>query len=408
MTEKKFPDGFYWGAATASYQVEGGIYNTDWAKAATEGRVPECGEACDHYNRYEADFDIAKSLGHTAHRLSIEWSRIEPEEGKFDHDAIEHYRNVLQALNRRGIKPFVTLWHWTLPLWLSHSGGIERKDFPEVFARYAAYVVKELKDETEHFSTLNEPYSVIINGWLQGEFPPFRRFSLLNFLKVRGDDVDGKKTKNDWLAPIKFFTLANVLAKAHNLAYKSIKQVSPQTQVSIVFQIHAINAVGGLYSKIVSYLENWHRNHRFLKKVYKQCDVLGINYYFSTDVGGSKVYPKTDMGWDSRPEGIYQALMMAKRYQKPIFVAEAGCADEKDTFRAEYITKTVRGIHKAITDGVQVKGYMYWSLLDNYEWAHGFSKRFGLVEINYETQERTIRPSAYVYKKICEQNTVLE
>src|SRR3989338_8126214 len=357
MTEKKFPDGFYWGAATASYQVEGGIYNTDWAKAATEGRVPECGEACDHYNRYEADFDIAKSLGHTAHRLSIEWSR---------------------------------------------------KDFPEVFARYAAYVVKELKDETEHFSTLNEPYSVIINGWLQGEFPPFRRFSLLNFLKVRGDDVDGKKTKNDWLAPIKFFTLANVLARAHNLAYKSIKQVSPQTQVSIVFQIHAINAVGGLYSKIVSYLENWHRNHRFLKKVYKQCDVLGINYYFSTDVGGSKVYPKTDMGWDSRPEGIYQALMMAKRYQKPIFVAEAGCADEKDAFRAEYITKTVRGIHQAITDGVQVKGYMYWSLLDNYEWAHGFSKRFGLVEINYETQERTIRPSAYVYKKICEQNTVLE
>jgi beta-glucosidase len=403
-----FPKDFYWGAATASYQVEGGIDNTDWAVAAKEGRVPVCGLACDHFNRYESDFDIAKSLGHTAHRLSVEWARIEPEEGKFDEVAIAHYRAVLRALNQRGIKPFVTLWHWTLPTWLSHTGGIERKDFPQLFARYTAFVVDALKDETEHFSTLNEPYSVIINGWLQGEFPPFRRFPLLDRLKISGDDIDSRQTKKEWLAPFKFFTLANVLARAHNEAYTAIKRVSPTTQVSIVFQIHVFNHSNSFYSKLIAGFENWQRNHRFLKMVEKNCDVLGINYYFSSDVGSKRIYPKTDMGWDSRPEGIYQALKLVKQYQKPIFVAEAGCADANDSFRADYIRKTVIGIHQAISEGVMVKGYMYWSLLDNYEWAHGFAKRFGLVAINYETQERTIRPSAYVYKKICEENGVVE
>jgi len=405
---KKFPEGFHWGAATASYQVEGGIENNDWAEAAKQGTVPLCGQACDHFNRYEADFDIAKSLGHNAHRLSLEWARIEPEEGQFDQEAILHYRRVLQALEARGIEPYVTLWHWTLPTWLALSGGIERKDFSAVFARYASFVVNELHTEARHFSTLNEPYSIIINGWLQGEFPPFKRFPLLDGFKITGDDVDSKKTKPEWLAPIKYFTLANILARAHNEAYSAIKKISPNTKVSIVFQIHVFNDSGSLYSKIISYFENWHRNHRFLRMVINQCDVLGINYYFSSDVGSKKVYPKTDMGWDSRPEGIYEALMLVKRYQKPIFVAEAGCADAGDSFRADYIKATVEGICRAILAGVKVEGFMYWSLLDNYEWAYGFAKRFGLVAINYATQERSIRPSAYVYKKICEDNGIVE
>jgi beta-glucosidase len=174
MSERKFPDGFYWGAATASYQVEGGIENNDWAKSAREGRVPVCGIACDHYNRYEEDFDLAKSLGHTAHRLSIEWARIEPEEGKFDEEAIEHYRKVLKALRARGLKPFVTIWHFTLPLWFSESGGFERKDSPQIFARYAAYAVSKLGDLCEHFSTMNEPNVYASQGWINGEWPPFK------------------------------------------------------------------------------------------------------------------------------------------------------------------------------------------------------------------------------------------
>ena len=126
MSEKKFPEGFFWGAATASYQVEGGIENCDWAKAATDGRVPVCGQACAHYTRFKEDFDLAKSLSHNAHRFSIEWARIEPVQGQFNEEAIAHYREVLNALRERGISPFITLWHFTLPLWFSESGGFER------------------------------------------------------------------------------------------------------------------------------------------------------------------------------------------------------------------------------------------------------------------------------------------
>ena len=129
--KKTFPEGFYWGSATASYQVEGGIENTDWAEAARQGRVPECGAACEHYTRYEADFDLARELGHTAHRLSVEWARIEPVPGKFDSQAIAHYRQVLTALHDRGLKPYVTIWHFTLPLWFSEKGGFEQKNAPE-------------------------------------------------------------------------------------------------------------------------------------------------------------------------------------------------------------------------------------------------------------------------------------
>ena len=173
---KIFPKNFYWGAATASYQVEGGILNTDWAKAASEGRVPPCDRACDHYHRFESDFDIAKSLGHNGHRFSVEWARIEPEKGKFNQEEIEHYRQVLLALKERGITPFITIWHFTLPLWFSESGGFERKDAPEVFARYAAYVVSQLSDLCQFYSTMNEPNVVGSNGWLRGSWPPFKRF----------------------------------------------------------------------------------------------------------------------------------------------------------------------------------------------------------------------------------------
>src|SRR3990167_1120515 len=180
---REFPEGFYWGAATASYQVEGGIENCDWAQAAREGKVPPCGRAADHYHRYEADFDIAESLGHNCHRISVEWARIEPEEGKFDEKEIEHYLAVIAALRARHIKPFVTLWHFTLPLWFSESGGWERKDAPEIFARYCGYVARKLGNDCRHFATINEPNVFVSQGWLAGDWPPFVKWSGLGFLK---------------------------------------------------------------------------------------------------------------------------------------------------------------------------------------------------------------------------------
>ena len=151
MIEKKFPEGFYWGAATASYQVEGGIENTDWAQAALDERVPACGLACDHYHRFNEDFAIAASLGHNAHRFSIEWARIEPEEGKFDMREIEHYKNVLKSMHSHGLIPFVTLWHFTLPEWFAQRGGFKKKENIGFFVRYCSIVVDNLKDHCRNF-----------------------------------------------------------------------------------------------------------------------------------------------------------------------------------------------------------------------------------------------------------------
>jgi len=205
MYEKQFPDGFYWGAATASYQVEGGIEHNDWAQAAREGRVPPCGRACDHYNRYAVDFDIAQELGHTAHRFSVEWARIEPEEGVFNAEAILHYRAVLKALKDRNITPFVTIWHFTLPLWFSESGSFERDDAPEIFARYAAYVVEELGDLCDHFSTMNEPNVFGSNGWLRGSWPPFKRFLLTDKIAITNSGRTYESKTHKGLEPVKLY-----------------------------------------------------------------------------------------------------------------------------------------------------------------------------------------------------------
>lgn len=406
---KQFPKNFYWGAATASYQVEGGIENCDWAKAARDGRVPAAGRACDHYNRYEEDFDIAKSLGHNAHRFSIEWARIEPEEGKFDMKEIEHYKKVLKALHKRNIEPFITLWHFTLPLWFSERGGWEKKDAPELFARYCAYVVTELGDLCTHFSTINEPNVYTTHGWLYGAWPPFKRGKIL-WKKIGKEDGTSERTSAtiSFGNIFKYFKVTKMLTRAHRAAYQEIKKVVPRAQVGIVKHVHYFHGHRGpqniLLARVMTYLQSL----RYLNSIMDSCDEIGLNYYRNTGYGEVREYKLTDMGWKVAPEFIYQVLMLLKRYNKPVVIAEAGLADADDSDRAEYITKQVEATWRAIQDGVDVRGHMYWSLLDNYEWALGYEKRFGLVEIDYETLERTIRPSAYVYKKICEQNGLIE
>ncbi len=404
---KKFPDDFFWGAASASYQVEGGIENTDWAQAAREGRVPPCGIACDHYNRYEEDFDIAKSLGHTAHRMSVEWARIEPEEGKFNLEAIQHYQDVAKALQARGIHPGITLWHFTLPLWFSESGGFERKDAPEIFARYCAFVVEHLKDYCHHYSTMNEPIVFASNGWMRGTWPPFKRFLLLDGISITNSGRQHEARYKKGIRP--FFLYLHVvknLARAHNAAYVAIKRVLLASDVSVVKHVILFHANRNPLNRVVAKFMNWWWTHWFMGMVHDKCDSIGLNYYFHRKFGDTRTYEKSDMNWDIYPEGIYDCLMMLKRYNKPLYVAESGIADEKDVHRGDYITNQVRGVWRAIQEGADVRGHFYWSLLDNYEWALGFEKRFGLVEIDYTTLERKIRPSAYVYKQICTSNAV--
>lgn len=399
-----FPNNFYWGAATASYQVEGWNENTDWAKAGKAGRVPLAGRLADHYHRYEEDFDIAKRLGHNAHRLSIEWSRIEPREGYFDEVEIEHYRKVLKALRKRKLEPFVTLWHFTLPLWFSESGGFERKDAPEIFARYCSFVTGELGDLCSHFATINEPNVYATHGYLYGAWPPFKR-GQIGWKKIGKEDGTSERARAT--AKFKhFFTYLRVtknLAGAHNAAYVAIKAVSPQVSVSVVKHVHYFsnsrNPLYWLRARLMKYLQTY----SFMNKVVASCDEVGLNYYRSTYYGIERAYTYTDMDWKITPEDIYGALHMLARYKKPIYVAEAGLADRADSIRAQYIEKQIDGVSRALQDGIDIRAHLYWSLIDNYEWALGTEKCFGLVAINYETLERTIRPSAWRYKELIEQ-----
>ena len=389
--EMKFPAGFYWGSATSAYQVEGGIENNDWAEAARQGKVTPAGRACDHYNRYEEDFDIAKSLGQNAHRFSVEWSRVEPEEGKFDEIEIEHYRKVLKALRERGIEPFVTLWHFTLPIWFAHMGGFENKKAPFYFSRYCEYVVKNLgqgSDAPRFWITINEPSIFALMGFLNGVGPPFKKwychFGLFRYLQ----------------------TMEN-LATSHNVAYQRIKTMNPGFQIGVATQNMNFESNGNPLNRLLAKFSIWFFwNHKFLQKIRGCQDFVGLNYYIHKKFGDKTVYEKNDRGWDIYPKGIYNVLMELRRYRKPVYVTENGIADAKDDRRAKFINDHLYWVRRAIDDKIDVRGYFYWSLLDCFEWECGFGPRFGLAEVDLKTMERQIKPSAYEYKKICNDNSL--
>lgn len=386
MQELKFPDGFLWGSATSSYQIEGGIEKNDWAQAARDGRVPAAGKACDSYNRYEEDFDIARSLSQNAHRFSIEWSRIEPEEGKFDEQAIEHYRKVMQALRDRGMEPFVTLYHWTLPIWFVERGHWLADDSHKIFARFVEKVAGEYKDLVTYWITINEPLIYSNGGFLRGNWPPFNK-NIFRSLKV-----------------------LRRLVMSHNVAYDIIKQTNPNARIGIAKNNINFESDHNPLNYLVSRFMIYFWNHRFLGKIQHKQDFIGLNYYFHKKFGSKDIYKKSDMDWDIYPQGMYNLLMELKRYHKPIYITENGLADAKDQNRTKFVKDHLYWVHRAINppagDGADVRGYFYWSLLDNFEWTHGFDPRFGLVEMNYDTMERRIRSSAYEYKKICESNSL--
>lgn len=377
-----FPRGFYFGAATSAHQVEGGNRNdwTEWEKEDAKRLAEEAalrqaqgapwadhilknypnplqpenyisGKAADHYNRYEEDFDIAKKLGHNAHRFSVEWSRIEPEEGKFNQKEIEHYRKVIQALRERGLEPFVTLWHWTNPVWIRDIGGWENPGAVEYFTRYAEKITRSL-ESVRYWITINEPEVYSLNSYLLGVRPP-QKISIFKYLRV---------VKN--------------LTRAHQKAYEAI---------------HSSSVKAGITQHNVYF-------DRFLHEIKDHQDFIGVNYYQYR--GGRGRNRKSDMGWSIYSEGIYHVLKSLKKYNKPIYVTENGLADARDTHRGEFIREHVDWIKKAAEENVDVRGYFYWSLLDNFEWDKGFWPRFGLVEVDYKTMARKIRPSALVYRDI--------
>jgi len=396
----EFPKGFLWGAATSAHQVEGGNQNnwSEWEKKNAERLSRESGEkyppenyisgrACDHYNRYKEDFALAKNLGHNATRFSIEWSRVEPEEGKFDEAAITHYRDVIKTCRGLGLEPFVTLWHWTLPLWLSVKGGVLTKNFGFYFSRYAEKMAREFP-EVSFWITLNEPEIYSTNSYLKGAWTPQKK-NLFSYLRVLDN-----------------------LANAHKLVYDAIKKINPETKIGIAKNNVYFESSGGFINDLLKKTADWNWNDGFLKRMASYQDFIGLNHYFHNQInygfGKNKNKKTSDMGWELYPEGIYRCLVDLKKYGKPVYITENGLADAKDEKREWFIKESLKNVYRAISEGVDVRGYLHWSLLDNFEWDKGFWPRFGLVEINYETFGRKIRPSAYSYKKICETNSLEE
>lgn len=393
----KFPKDFLWGVSTSAYQIEGGIIN-DWSQweqsklriknLELRNKNPKdfiCGRACDSYNRYEEDAKLVKDLNCGAYRLGIEWARIEPEQGKWDLKEVECYRNVLQSLRNNNLKVVLTLWHWTNPVWLSELGGWANKKVVEHFSRYAEFVVNELGDLVDYWLTLNEPMVQVVNGYLVGKFPPNKK------------------------SPLKACRVFHNLVKAHKAAYKIIHNRYPQAKVSITQLVNYFEPARkwcpielGL-TKVFHYFGN----DKFLEKIKNDVDYIGLDYYFHDRIVWHPPFIKnedgetTDMGWEIYPEGIYQVLKYLAKFKKPIIIIENGLADAKDDRRANFIREHLRYIHKAISEGVPVRGYFHWSLLDNFEWAEGFGPKFGLYSVDRKTFKRVPRPSAKIYAEIC-------
>lgn len=398
----KFPENFLWGAATSAYQVEGDNCLSDWWPWEEKACKEKSGKACCHYEFYEQDFDLAKSLYHNAHRFSIEWARIEPENEEFSEEALIHYQKVLFALRARGLEPIVTLHHFTNPLWLSKLGGWENPKSSAYFARYCDFVVRGLAQNVRYWITINEPTIYVSHAYLFGVWPPqAKSFS------------QAKRVENQMIA-------------AHIQSYRLIHKIYgdrklPKPSVSISQHMMALVPCDkSLKNRLAAYLRHKLFNEGYLDTFarHKTLDFIGVNYYsrqlvdlkkwgfrnLAVDVCEKNHSPvkKNSLGWDIYPEGLYQVLLKLKKYKLPVIITENGICTPDDNLRWEFIRDHLKNIHQAIQEGMPVTGYLYWSLLDNFEWDKGFAPRFGLIDVDYNTQKRMVRESARKFGRVCE------
>lgn len=406
-----FPKRFFWGASTSSHQVEGGTVNQwsvwelahakelaqtahqrlgslpNWDKIKAQAEDPSnyvSGRAVDHYHHYREDFKLASSLGLNAFRFGIEWSRIEPEEGSWNEEAIKHYKNYIADLRKQNLEPFLNIWHWTFPSWFSEKGGFKNSANLKYFERFVAKVAEELIDDVTYIITINEPNVYASFSYGLGEWPP------------------GEK---NWLT---FLRVYRNLTKVHNRAYKILKQHKPSAQIGVAQQLANIqakrphNVFDEVSTKWMRYFWNWW----FINRIHRYQDFVGFNYYFTDYYTGflSRKNPKvpvSDLGWYMEPEGLYPLLVRTwVRFKKPIFITENGVADANDQYRRWWIEESIVAMERAISEGVDLRGYFHWSLLDNFEWAYGWWPKFGLVAVDRENgMKRTIRPSAKWFAK---------
>ena len=409
-----------WGTATSAHQVEGNNRFNDWWvwEQAGKGAGPS-GVACEQYRLFREDFRMARSLGHTAHRFSLEWSRLEPREGEWDESAFGHYDEVFDALDREGLEAVVTLHHFTNPIWFAEKGGWLHPGAADQFAAYVKQVARRYGHRVRFWITLNEPLIYVYKGFIEGQWPP------------------GEKSIE------KAFRVVRAFIRAHISAYQILHDACKNSEcwVSIAHHMTAFTPCRpySMLDRLSIFFRDWFVNRLLFRTLLsgflfypgvffeklsakKTLDFLGINYY-SRDfirfggLGGmsqfgtvcvkdhhlQEVAGLNDLGWEIYPKGIYELVSSLRSLGLPILITENGVCTQDDSLRGRFITDHLDQLKKARQEGVPIFGYFYWSLVDNFEWNEGFRPRFGIVEVDYASQKRKIRPSSQVLKKGCEE-----
>ncbi len=384
----EFPDGFLWGVATAAHQIEGGNWNCDWwdFEHAPDTKVVEpSGDACDSFHRYPDDIRLVKELGLGAYRFSIEWARIEPEEGFFSRSALDHYRRMLACCHEHGVLPVVTFHHFTTPRWLAAQGGWENPAAADRFARFCERAVAQLGDLIGMGCTINEPNVVAAAGYLVGEFPP------------------GRKDFEAW------GRVSDVFLDAHPKAYQAIKAGPGEFPLGLTIAMGDWWAPEGCEEKLASVR---HSYEGVFCEAARGDDYVGVQAYSRTRLderglptGPEEGTPVLDMGYEYWPQSVEVAIRYAAELARvPIFVTESGIGTTDDEQRIRYLGEALQGVGRTLDDGIEVRGYFCWSLLDNFEWNHGYGPQFGIVQVDRETQARTRKPSADWFAGIARSN----
>ncbi len=415
-----FPPGFVWGTATAAHQVEGNNTNNNWyAWENLPGKIKngaKSGLACDWWGgRWKEDMDRAAEAGQNAHRLSIEWSRIQPAPDRWDEDAMDHYRQMVSGMVQRGLTPMVTLHHFTDPLWLGEQGGWENDDTPAKFAAFARRVAEALKEYVSMWVTINEPNIYATSGYLFGDFPPGKHDLGATFRVMRN------------------------LVRGHAAAYRVLHEVQPKARVSFAHHHRPFYAGHGWspLDTLTTGVANQAFNYAFpealrtgrlkfatwnvrLPEALNTLDYFGLNYYTTehitlnpfkgADALGRKLPPGIETGDAGLnavvPEGLFTSIRWANRFNLPIYITENGIEDSADLVRPRYLVQHVHQLWRAINFNWPVRGYFHWSQVDNFEWERGWTQRFGLWGLNPETQVRTRRTSVDIYAAICRTSSI--
>lgn len=424
MKGYRLPEDLLFGTATASLQIEGGDTNNNWYRFCEQGRTKDgthCIVADDHWNRYKEDIKLMKEMNQQLYRMSIEWSRIEPSEGSFNEEALAHYRAELTLLKDSGIRPLVTLHHFSHPLWFEDMGGWENPKSVECFLRYAEKVVLSLGDLVAEWVTINEPNVYLEGAYSTGNFPPHKPSLKAYFIGLKH------------------------MSSAHIEAYKAIHRIRKeagfegQTLVGFAKHVRVFDTERkGILSKLARNIIDYcfhtitfeamvkgrfnfpigHGNYPRGRGVF--CDYLGINYYSRdiirftwnvlrafADLSVKEGAELNDMGWEVYPEGLYiLCRRYYERYRLPVFITENGICDRNDSKRAKFIYDHLEAVKRLRDDGVDVQRYYHWSLMDNFEWEFGLTPKFGLIEVDYSTQKRTIRSSGRFYAEIARNKEV--